>query len=88
MSPSTHQDHKGTTGGPLDISEKDVLQPSSDRQIKGGKEPELDPDELARLDATAELSREKNDAYIVRSDLDDAEERGPSPGMKDQDDQA
>jgi hypothetical protein len=87
MTPSAPHDHKGTTGGPLDITEKDVLQPLSDRQLKVGKDAELEPDELARLDATAEISREKNDAYIVKSDLEDADERGPSPGLKDQDDQ-
>jgi len=86
MSPSTRNDRTATTGGPLDITNKDVLQPSSDREIKGGKDVELQPDELARVDATAEISREENDAYIVNSDLEDADERGPSPGMKDQND--
>jgi hypothetical protein len=85
MSPPARQDHKGTTGGPLDITEKDVLQPSSEREIKGEEDTELEPDERARLDATAELSREKNDAYLVKSDLEDADQRGPSPGMRDQD---
>jgi hypothetical protein len=61
-----------------------VLQPSTDRQIKDGKQGELEPDELARIDATAELSREGNDAFIVKSDLEDADQRGPAPDMKDQ----
>jgi len=86
MSPSARNHHKDTTGGPLDITDKDVLQPLSDREIKGGKDVELQPDELARIDATAEISREENDTYIVKSDLEDADERGPSPGMKDQND--
>lgn len=78
------QNHKGVTGGPLDITEKDTLQNVSDAALKGKKPEEIDPDERAKLDAVAELSREKNDSYMVKSDLEDDDERGPSPGMKEQ----
>ncbi len=85
MNKPAQQDHKGVTGGPLDIQAGDVVQPLSDRELKGKKTGELEPDELTRIKAAAELSREKNDAYLVKSDLEDDDQRGPTPGMKDQD---
>jgi len=85
MSKPEQRTHEGVTGGPLNIKESDLVQPPSDRELQGKKADELEPDELTRIKAAAELAREKNDAYLVDSDLEDDDQRGPTPGMKDQD---
>lgn len=74
--------HKDKAG--LDIEPKDVLGHISDRDLKGQPPAELDPDELTRPDAVAEAVRENRDTYLVETDLEDDEERGPSPDMKEQ----
>jgi hypothetical protein len=68
----------------LDIKAGDVLGPVSDSELKGRKQAELDPDELTRSDAVAEAVRENRDPYLVKTDLDDSDERGPTPDMKEQ----
>jgi hypothetical protein len=85
MNKTVQHDREGVTGGPLDIKQSDLVQPPSDRALQGKKAGELEPDELTRIKAAAELSREKNDAYLVGSDLEDDDQRGPAPGMKNQD---
>jgi len=68
----------------LDIGAGDVLGPIRDSELKGRKQAELDPDELTRSDAIAEAVRENRDPYIVKTDLEDSDERGPTPHMKEQ----
>lgn len=75
-------DRKAKEG--LDIEADDVLGHISDSELKGGKPVELDPDELTRPDAVAETVRENRDAYVVETDLEDSDERGPTPDMKEQ----
>jgi hypothetical protein len=75
-------EHKGKDDGHLDIRSDDVLGPISDSALKGGKQTELDPDELTKADAIAEAVRERRDSYLVKTDLEDDDERGPD--MKEQ----
>lgn len=68
----------------LDIKADNVLGHISDSELKNRKQAELDPDELTRPDAVAEAVRENRDTYIVRTDLEDSDERGPTPDIKEQ----
>lgn len=77
------QDKRKDSKG-LDIGADNVLGPITDSALKGRKQPELDPDELTRSDALAEAVRENRDPYVVKTDLEDNDERGPTPDMKEQ----
>lgn len=77
------QDNRKDSKG-LDIEAEDVLGHISDSELKGGKQAELGPDDLTRADAVAEAVREGRDTYIVKTDLEDGDERGPTPDMKEQ----
>lgn len=44
----------------------------------------IDGDDLPNLGALREAAREHNDAFIVASDLEDADQREASPGTREQ----
>jgi hypothetical protein len=44
----------------------------------------VDPDDLTNLRALREASREHSDAFIVKSDLEDEEQREAAPGTREQ----
>lgn len=71
-------------GGPLDISVDDATQPMAERELKGEGPADDARDDRAKRDAIAEIAREKGDTYMVATDLEDADQRGPAPGMKEQ----
>ncbi|WEX74221.1 hypothetical protein PYH37_001612 [Sinorhizobium numidicum] len=49
------------------------------------KKPPIEADDLPSHRALREAMRSKKDDYIVKSDLEDDDQRYPLPGMKDQD---
>jgi hypothetical protein len=55
-------------------SERDLL----------SKQDEILPDEIANIDARREAARQHADTYIVKTDLDDAEQREAAPGTREQ----
>jgi hypothetical protein len=62
----------------------------STRSPKGGIDtlnehaPETTPDDVPNLAAQREAAREHSDAYIVDTDLEDADQREASPGTREQ----
>jgi hypothetical protein len=44
----------------------------------------LDGDDVPNLDAVREASRQHNDAFVVASDLEDADQREATPGVREQ----
>jgi hypothetical protein len=46
--------------------------------------PETTPDDVPNLAAQREAAREHSDAYIVDTDLEDADQREASPGTREQ----
>lgn len=44
----------------------------------------LEGDDVANLDAIREAAREHTDAFIVKSDLEDADQREATPGVREQ----
>lgn len=43
-----------------------------------------DPDDLPNIEAEKEAVRQHRDAFIVKSDLEDADEREATPGTREQ----
>lgn len=64
-----------TVGGPIE-NDSD-LRPEADK-------PPIEPDDIPNAKAAREAARLKRDEYIVKSDLEDADQRNPLPDMKDQ----
>ena len=52
-----------------------------DRQDETG----IEPDDMANLAARREAARQHGDAFIVASDLEDADQREATPGTREQD---
>jgi hypothetical protein len=48
------------------------------------KEGEVEGDDLPNMEALREASREHADTYLVKSDLEDADQREASPGTREQ----
>ncbi|KAA0692569.1 hypothetical protein DTW90_26870 [Neorhizobium sp. P12A] len=44
----------------------------------------VEPDDLPNFDAMREAAREHSDAYIVKSDLEDVDQREATPGTREQ----
>ncbi|MDX1122801.1 hypothetical protein CN186_22510 [Sinorhizobium medicae] len=69
---------------PLDVkSDERPVENDSDLHPETGKPP-LEPDDITNAKAAREAARLKRDEYIVKSDLEDADQRNPLPDMKDQ----
>ncbi|RVP75021.1 hypothetical protein CN071_00505 [Sinorhizobium meliloti] len=64
-----------TAGGPVEHDSD--LRPEADK-------PPIEPDDIPNAKAARETARLKRDEYIVKSDLEDADQRNPLPDMKDQ----
>ncbi|RVP17929.1 hypothetical protein CN085_01910 [Sinorhizobium meliloti] len=64
-----------TAGGPVEHDSD--LRPEADK-------PPIEPDDIPNVKAAREAARLKRDEYIVKSDLEDADQRNPLPDMKDQ----
>jgi hypothetical protein len=48
------------------------------------KEGEVEGDDLPNMEALREATREHADTYLVKSDLEDADQREASPGTREQ----
>ncbi|MDK1385322.1 hypothetical protein ILFOPFJJ_03331 [Ensifer psoraleae] len=67
----------GNTAGQRPIEKDSDLHPRSKKQP-------VEPDDLANHRAMREAVHSKRDDYLVESDLEEADQRYPTPGMKDQ----
>ena len=73
-----------TTGGPLDIEDKDLYRNETARELRGAKGDEaLDPDDLPDVDAVKAALKYGRDSYVVKSDVD-PEEDNTAPGIPEQ----
>jgi hypothetical protein len=75
---------KRPSAAPLDVKTvQPPVQNDSDLRPKADKPP-IEPDEIPNAKAAREAARLKRDEYMVKSDLEDADQRNPLPDMKDQ----
>ncbi|MDQ0455589.1 hypothetical protein [Rhizobium paknamense] len=58
--------------------------PDSDEVLKTGRREEIDPDERAKLAALREAQRAHGDVFLVKSDLEDEDQRSAAPGTREQ----
>jgi len=68
-------------GSPADRHDEHWLQ--AEHEILHGHD-ELDGDDVPNLGALREAAREHTDTFIVKSDLEDADEREATPGVREQ----
>ncbi|KQS65058.1 hypothetical protein ASG39_07215 [Rhizobium sp. Leaf371] len=73
------------TDGALDIRDEDVTPIGSEAELKGKDADEVEPDDMMSGAARREAARLKGDVFLVRSDLEDADQREATPGMREQD---
>lgn len=60
------------------------IKQDSDLRPEAAK-PSIEPDDIPNREAAREVTRLKKDDYLVKPDLEDADQRNPLPDMKDQD---
>ncbi|WEX90337.1 hypothetical protein PZN02_005710 [Sinorhizobium garamanticum] len=77
---TTKKQRKETPG---DTAGQRPVEKDSDLHPRLKKQP-VEPDDLPSHRAMREATRQKRDDYLVESDLEDADQRYPTPGMKDQ----
>ncbi|MDK1374389.1 MULTISPECIES: hypothetical protein [unclassified Sinorhizobium] len=75
---------KRRKGVPGDAPGERPIEKDSDLHPRAKKQP-VEPDDFATHRAIREAARQKRDDYLVESDLEESEQRYPTPGMKDQD---
>jgi hypothetical protein len=68
-------------GGPTDRHEEHWLQ--AEHEVLHEAD-ELEGDDIPNLAAIRELAREHTDAFIVKTDLEDADQREATPGVREQ----
>ena len=68
-------------GRPKGKHEEHWLQ--AEHEIDQG-ESQIEGDDLPNLEAMREAVRQRSDTYIVRSDLEDADQREAAPGTREQ----
>lgn len=78
-------DQKSSADRDLDIRDGDVTKIDSDAALKGKDEGEREADDLMSGAARREAARLKGDVFLVRSDLEDADQREATPGVREQD---
>ncbi|TCM55928.1 hypothetical protein C8J36_103295 [Rhizobium sp. PP-F2F-G48] len=76
---------RAETDGTLDIRDEDVTPIESEAELKGKDAEEVEPDDMMSAAARREAARLKGDVFLVRSDLEDADQREATPGMREQD---
>ncbi|MCA1404214.1 hypothetical protein I6F26_16130 [Ensifer sp. IC3342] len=74
---------KQRKGHPSDTAGQRPVEKDSDLHPHSKTQP-VEPDDLANHRAMREAARQKRDDFLVESDLEDADQRYPTPGMKDQ----
>lgn len=68
-------------GGALDIKPDDVLENISDEQLKTGRRP---GSLKVPAEEVEEALRQRNEGSSTADDLDDEDQRGPYPPLRDQ----
>lgn len=87
--PINHPEQDPAEGAP-DIVERELerAEKKADQRLKDAADkPDdetVDPDDLPNLDAVREAVRRHDDGYIVKSDLEDEDERDAAPGTREQ----
>lgn len=56
----------------------------AEREIDQGGRGEIEGDDMPNLAALREAARQHNDTFLVKSDLEDADQREATPGMREQ----
>ena len=56
----------------------------AEREIDQGGEGEIEGDDTPNLAALREAARQHSDAFIVKADLEDADQREAAPGTREQ----
>lgn len=75
----------GRREGNLDIQDKDVTPIESEAALKGDDGDDVEGDDVMSVAARREAARLKGDVFLVRSDLEDADQREATPGVREQD---
>ncbi|WP_027998197.1 hypothetical protein [Sinorhizobium arboris] len=75
--------NKQQSAGAVDVKTKERVESDSDLRPEAEKPP-IEPDDIPNQKAAREAARLRRDEYIVKSDLEDADQRNPLPDMKDQ----
>ena len=87
MDAKTEDRSQKSVGGALDVHSASPVD-QTDASIKGqdkGEADSIEPDDISNLAARREAARLHGDVYIVKTDLEDQDERESSPGTRDQD---
>ena len=56
----------------------------AEHEIDQGGTGEIEGDDIPNLAALREAARQHTDAYLVKTDLEDADQREATPGMREQ----
>ncbi len=56
----------------------------AEREIDQGGTGEIEGDDIPNLAALREAAREHTDTFLVKTDLEDADQREATPGMREQ----
>ncbi len=75
----------GRSEGNLDIQDEDVTPIESEAALKGDDGDDVEGDDMMSAAARREAARLKGDVFLVRSDLEDADQREATPGVREQD---
>ncbi len=75
----------GRREGNLDIQDEDVTPIESEAALKGDDGDDVEGDDVMSAAARREAARLKGDVFLVRSDLEDADQREATPGVREQD---
>ncbi|SER95481.1 hypothetical protein [Rhizobium sp. NFR03] len=76
---------KAHTDRHLDIHNEDVTPIESEADLKGKDGDDVEGDDVMSAAARREAVRLNGDVFMVRSDLEDADQREATPGMREQD---
>ncbi|MBB4184485.1 hypothetical protein [Sinorhizobium terangae] len=80
---TTEKQRKDAKGAQRGAAGQRPAEKDSDLHPRSKTQP-VEPDDLPNHRAMREAARQKRDDYLVESDLEDADQRYPTPGMKDQ----
>ncbi|OQP83993.1 hypothetical protein BTR14_21215 [Rhizobium rhizosphaerae] len=87
MDAKTDDRSQKTEGGALDVQTSQAVD-QTDSSLKGrdaDKADSIEADDISNLAARREAARLHGDVYIVKSDLEDQDQREASPGTREQD---
>jgi hypothetical protein len=70
--------------GPLDIKKGDLKAGAAELESGLQHAPEIEGDDIINVKAMREAARQHGDVFLVKSDLDDQEQREAAPGTREQ----